>query len=47
MNKAKVIAATIAAVLAAVGVLYPEFRELAAVLAGIAVGKEYLPQGGQ
>jgi hypothetical protein len=47
VNKAKLIAALVAAALAAVGVLYPELREIATVLAGLAMGKEFLPQAGK
>jgi hypothetical protein len=44
VNKAKIFAACIAAALAAVGVLFPEFKEAAALIAGLAMGKEFFPQ---
>jgi hypothetical protein len=47
VNKAKIYAALVAAALAAVGVLFPELKEAAAVLAGVAFGKEFFPQAGK
>lgn len=46
-STAKMIAAGVAALLAAVAVLYPEHQALAATLAGVLLGKEYLPQAPQ
>lgn len=44
MKNPKVIAAIFAAAIGACGVLYPDYSGMLNVIAGMVLGKEYLPQ---